>query len=230
MTKLQEYETATISKEKSIRLLWLGRYVERAYFTLHLLRKCHDLMIDENEHAYIDFCFKMGIENKYESAHDFMSRYLYDSDISESVFSMLINANDNGIVLREEIKSETLSYIQMAMSHIKACSLKKCDINELQNITDYLLAFWGSVDVRIGNSSMRNVIKAGRFIESVDLHIRFNYSFDRVSRLMMPLNDIVAKEKYIFNDEIASQFSMHADESCYHDLKTLQFVNQLFYA
>lgn len=230
MTKLQEYETATISKEKSIRLLWLGRYVERAYFTLHLLRKCHDLMIDENEHAYIDFCSKMGIENKYESAHDFLDRYLYDSSNPDSLFSMLINANDNGIVLREEIKSETLSYIQMAMSHFKACSLQKCDINELQNITDYLLAFWGSVDVRIGNSSMRNVIKAGRFIESVDLHIRFDYSFDRVSRLLMPLNDIVTKEKYIFNDEIASQFSMHADESCYHDLKTLQFVNQLFYA
>ncbi len=230
MTKLQEFETSTISKEKSIRLLWLGRYTERAYFSLHLLRKYHDLMIDEDEDAYKIYCSKMGIENHYESASDFMSHYLYDKSNPDSLISMLTSANDNAVVLREEITSETLSYIQLAVSHFNECAKQNKDIVELQNITDYLLAFWGSIDVRIGNSSMRNVLKAGRLIESVDLHIRFDYSFDRINKLFMPLNELVVKEKYIFNDKILDKLSDQFKEDSYHEVKTLQFVNELFYA
>ena len=61
MTKLQELEISTLSKEKAIRLLWLGRYTERAYFSLHVLRKYHDKMIDEDDTAYKMYCLKNPI-------------------------------------------------------------------------------------------------------------------------------------------------------------------------
>ena len=35
-----------ISATKANSLYWLGRYEERVYITLHLLRKCYDKMID----------------------------------------------------------------------------------------------------------------------------------------------------------------------------------------
>ena len=35
-----------ISVTKANSLYWLGRYEERVYITLHLLRKCYDKMID----------------------------------------------------------------------------------------------------------------------------------------------------------------------------------------
>ena len=38
--------TATISAAKANRLYWLGRYAERAYLNLHLLRKYYDKTID----------------------------------------------------------------------------------------------------------------------------------------------------------------------------------------
>ena len=35
-----------LSANKANSLFWLGRYEERVYITLHLMRKCYDKMID----------------------------------------------------------------------------------------------------------------------------------------------------------------------------------------
>ncbi len=230
IAKTLEKDISTISKEKASRLLWLGRYTERAYITLHLLRKYHDLMIDEDEFAYITYCEKMGIENQYRSSADFMNRYLYDRTNPDSLISMLTFANDNAIVLREEITSETLSYIQLSISHLNDCVERKCNIVDLQHITDYLLAFWGSVDARVGSSSLRCVLKAGKLMECIDLYIRFDYSFDRIYQFFIPLSDLVSKEKYIFNEEKLKHLHKSMTRNSYKDAKTLESVNGLFYA
>jgi hypothetical protein len=46
---------------------------------------------------------------------------MYDPQNRVSVAG-LESANDNAIVLREEIKSESLSYIQMSLCYIKECA------------------------------------------------------------------------------------------------------------
>jgi hypothetical protein len=229
-TLLHENDIASLSKEKANRLLWLGRYAERAYITLHILRKYHDRMIDEDEHAYIAYCTKMGIENQYTSASDFMNRYLYDHENPDSLFSMLNYANDNAIVLREEITSETLSYIQMAICHLHNCASQSSDINELQLITDNLLAFWGSIDARVANPSLRCVLKAGKLIESIDLHIRFGYSFDKVYQFFSPLGELISKEKSIFDEETLKRLQEQMTKIRYKELATLQSINRLFRA
>ncbi|MDD2798896.1 MAG: alpha-E domain-containing protein [Bacteroidales bacterium] len=230
ITLTQEKNISTLSKEKASRLYWLGRYTERAYASLHFLRKYHDIMIDGDKNAYILYCSKMGIENKYSSDEDFMKSYLYDSENPDSLSSMLNLANDNAIVLREEITSETLSYIQLSISHLNACAKQNCDMLELQSITDYLLAFWGSIDARIGNASLRCVLKSGKLIEGIDLHIRFDYSFERIFELFVPLHELVSKEKYIFNEEMLKHLHKLMTRSTYQDDKTLESVNGLFYA
>lgn len=228
MTKLQEQEIATLSNEKAIRLLWLGRYIERAYMSLHMLRKYHDQMIDEDEFAYRDFCQKIGIKDHYRSATDFMVSYLYDKANSDSLISMLGYANDNAVVIRKEITSETLSYLQMCISRLNECATHRLVISELQVVTDHLLAFWGSVDVRMSSATMRHVLKAGRFIESIDLHIRFGYPFERVEHLFTHLTDVANKEIYIFNENILDELSAQMTPETYRGVKTLQLLNSLF--
>ncbi|MDR2783213.1 MAG: alpha-E domain-containing protein, partial [Treponema sp.] len=81
--------------------------------------------------------------------------------------SALIYAYDNAIVLREDIKSETLAYVEMCVREMERCAAKNDDAYELRPVTDSLMAFWGSVDERIFRRDIRNMIKAGWYLETV---------------------------------------------------------------
>jgi uncharacterized alpha-E superfamily protein len=227
-TKTDIYHS--ISIDKASQLYWLGRYTERVYTSLHLLRKHFDLMIDFDKDAYQTFCFQMGIKNVYTSANDFMERYLYDETNSDSVVNMLERAKDNAILLRKEITSETLSYIELSIAHIHQCKADKKGINDLQAITDYMLAFWGSIDERIFTSYTRNVLKFGKYLECAELNIRFDYSFARVRQICKRLVETIDKECYIY-DELALMMleqQMTADQ--YKSPATLLLLNKLFKA
>lgn len=50
---------------------------------------------------------------------------MYDDKNPCSLMSGLTAANDNAIVLREEIMSETLSYIELSLSYIRKSAEKK---------------------------------------------------------------------------------------------------------
>jgi len=225
------YRTKTnhsISTAKATQLFWMGRYAERVYATLHQLRKHFDIMIDEDEQAYVSFCNKMGIENKYVSSDDFLQRYLFDTTNEDSVLNMLERVNDNTILLREIITSETLSYIQISISYMKSIEAKKQNMLELQQITDYILAFWGSIDERILSSQIRQTIKFGKFTESLDLHLRFNYPFNRIEQLYLRLLDTVANDDYICDEIGLMQLKGLITFDNYKEAQTLFVINGLF--
>lgn len=227
-TTIKTENISSHSKNKTERLFWLGRYAERVYMTLHLLRKHFDMMIDEDENAYITFCTKMGIVNIYTSADDFTQQYLYDENNSDSVINMLELTKSNAMVLREELKSETLSYIEMSILHINQCKLKNCSINELQIITDYMLAFWGSLDERVLNLQSRHIIKSGKFIESADLHIRFEYPFNRVNAIYKLMLEFIEKESYICNNQNLKELELYMNVYDYRKPQTLDLINNIF--
>lgn len=104
-----------ISVEHTNQLFWLGRYSERVYTTLNIFADRFDSMIDLDTDKYEEFCLLQEIPNIYTSKEDFASRYCFDERDPNSVYSNLIRAYDNAIVLREEIGSLTLSYIQLAV-------------------------------------------------------------------------------------------------------------------
>ena len=106
-----------ISIKSTDNLFWLGRYVERVFTTLRVFSEYYDKMIDKDENAYIDFCNKLGIENTYSYKQEFITKYLFDENDPNSVMSNLLCAYDNAVVMRNEISSETLSYIQMAVNY-----------------------------------------------------------------------------------------------------------------
>jgi uncharacterized alpha-E superfamily protein len=161
-----------ISLEQTNRLYWLGRYTERVYTTIRLYSQCYDAMIDNIDEHYEDFCKKLEIPNIYKDREDFNRRYPFDETDENSIYSNLIRAYDNAIVLREEIGSETLAYIQLAIYEMNKANVSKAPLLELQNVEDNILAFWGISDDFIGDEVIRNIIKTGKRIERIDLYAR----------------------------------------------------------
>jgi len=219
-----------ISSAKASRLFWLGRYAERVYLTLHMLRKHFDIMIDEDKDSYIVFCTKMGIENKYRSAEDFAKRYLFDLSNPESVINMLERVKDNAMMLREEIMTETLCYIELSIAHMNKPEVQNRGIEGLQRITDYMLAFWGSIDERIVDNQIRHSIKFGKYLESLDLHIRFDYPFNRIEEIFERMLHPIEKECYICDEMTLLTLKQHLTFDDYKNIGVLKLINTLFRA
>lgn len=161
-----------ISLEQTNRLYWLGRYTERVYTTIRLYSKCYDDMIDDIGDNYADFCRMLEIPNIYTDKEDFNARYPFDETDANSIYSNLMRAYDNAIVLREEIGSETLSYVQLALYAMNKAKISRAPLLELQNVEDNILAFWGIADDFIDSETTRNIIKTGKRIERIDLYAR----------------------------------------------------------
>ena len=148
-----------ISVENTDRLYWLGRYSERVYTTIRLFAASYDDMIDTYLNSYQDFCRRLDIPNIYTSGEDFIQRYCFDDNDTNSIYSNLMRAYDNGITLRESIGSEALSYIQLAVYEMNKARISHSPLIELQKVMDNLLAFWGNADDNIDSENIRNIIK-----------------------------------------------------------------------
>ena len=212
-----------ISAIKANRLYWLGRYTERVYISLHLLRRYYDKMIDGEPKEYEEYYQKLDTSNPYPDMESFRMGYMYDDKNPCSLISGLIAANDNAIVLREEIMSETLSYVELSLSHIRKSAEKKDgNITDLQPITDYLLAFWGSVDERVFDERVRNFLRIGKLVENMDMLIRFGYPFYRIQEVYESLKLCAETEEGIFDQMILEHLDGLLEEDMY-DSSNLQY-------
>lgn len=171
-----------ISIEQADRLFWLGRYTERVFTTLRIYSQSFDIMIDEIADNYIEFCKNIDIPNIYESKEDFIARYPFDPDISDSIISNLNRAYDNAIMLRESIGSETLAYIQLAIYEMNKAARSASPLVDLQRVNDNLLAFYGTVDDQIDSENIRNIIKSGKRIERIDMYARLGVPRKELAR------------------------------------------------
>ena len=171
-----------ISVEQTDRLFWLGRYSERVYTTIRLYFTSYDTMIDETTDSYKAFCQRLDISDIYGYKEKFKELYPFDSQNPDSIISNLNRAYDNAIVLREEIGSETLSYIQLAIYDMNKAKISRAPLIEMQHIIDNILAFWGIVDDRIDYEQVRNIIKTGKRVERIDLYARLGLSRQELTR------------------------------------------------
>lgn len=161
-----------ISIENTDRLYWLGRYTERVYTTIGGYAKNYDSMLDVDFDSYAKFCDDIDIPNIYKDKEDFIKRYCYDENDPNSICSNLLRAYDNAIVLREEIGSEPLSYIQLAVYAMNKAKISDAPMIELQKVVDNILAFWGIADDLIESQNVRNIIKVGKRVERIDIYAR----------------------------------------------------------
>ncbi len=161
-----------ISVEQENRLFWLGRYSERVYTTLRLYSVSYDRLIDNLAYNYTDFCQRIDIPDVYGDRDTFRKDYPFDENNPDSIISNLKRAYDNAVVLREEIGSETLSYIQLAIYDMNKAKISRAPMIEMQRVIDNILAFWGIADDNIDSQQVRNIIKTGKRIERIDLYAR----------------------------------------------------------
>lgn len=171
-----------ISIEQTDRLFWLGRYSERVYTTLRLYSNSFDNMIDKKVYQYQDFCKMIDIPDVYGSKEMFKEKYPFDEENPDSIFSNLNRAYDNAVVLREEIGSETLSYIQLAIYDMNKAKISRAPLIEMQRVIDNILSFWGIADDNIDSEQVRNIIKIGKRIERIDLYARLGIGRKELSR------------------------------------------------
>ncbi len=190
-----------ISLEQTNRLYWLGRYSERVYTTIRLYSKCYDDMIDDIGDNFASFCAQLEIPNIYKDKEDFNERYAFDENDENSIYSNLMRAYDNAIVLREEIGSETLSYIQLAIYAINKAKISRAPLLELQNVEDNILAFWGIADDFIDSETTRNIIKAGKRIERIDLYARLKLGQKELKRELHRMETRVVKSGMSYDKE-----------------------------
>lgn len=172
---------SNITTEKANELFWLGRYVERVYTTSMEFFRGYDRMIDETDTSYPEYCRRVSIPNVYKDKEDFLRSYPFDESNPDSIISNLIRAYDNAVVLRDDIGSDTLSYIQLAIYDMRKAALGVAPLIGLQTVVDDIFAFWGCLDDRVVDYSERSIVKAARRIERIDLFLRFGVPADRIS-------------------------------------------------
>jgi len=198
-----------MSAGKANSFFWLGRYEERVYITLHLLRKCYDMMIDGAKEDYWPLWRNLDTAGSYQNNEDFTLGMMYDKDNANSVMSAQTKAMDNAILLREDIMSETLSYLEMSMALIKECSEKReMNVTCLQPVIDWSLAFWGSAEQRLKNHKALFVMMMGRNIENLDMLVRFDYSYERISLAYDSLKRYSKHMPQIIDDDIENQLDV----------------------
>lgn len=197
-----------INAIKANRLFWLGRYVERVYMTLHLLRRVYDKMIDGEPADYEAFWKKLDMTDSYASTGEFTLGMMYDEENPSSVLSSLNRAMDNAIMLREDIKSETMSYIEMSIALMKKYRTEAMsNITNLQPVTDWMLALRGSAAQRIEEPRVLSIIAIGQLIEKMDIMLRFCYCYDRIATQYYMLKNWTKEWPELLDENIDKQIS-----------------------
>jgi hypothetical protein len=155
-------------------------------------------------------------------------RYLFDKDNAASLISALAYASNNATLLREEIKSETFAHIQLSICHMECCAENRSDIHFLQMLTDNLLAFWGAVDERMYKRDARNMVKIGKYVETFDLHIRFDYPHERILYCLDRLERHIIKEDAIFDLNLFFSLKQETELGNYDKTSVLNKLGRLF--
>lgn len=201
-----------VSVEKANHLYWLGRYTERVFTTLKGFISVYDNMLDSDPTAYKKYCESIGITDIYQSKDDFIVRYINDISDGNSIINSLHRAYDNGIVLRGEIGSETLGYLQMAINCFDEYAAGSFSLYRYQRVLDFLYAFWGCADDCVEDETSRNILKCGRYMERLDLYLRLKMPYSKIEKEYSKLKNRMEKSRLSVNENVKMRLSEILDQ------------------
>ena len=186
-----KYLNLAISPAKADRLYWLGRYAERAILSLHLLRRYCNADIDADSHSPLEtFATLMGVPTAALKSGNFVADYLYSTENLSSIASTLAAAKNNAMLERNDIKTEVLAYVELAVNTLEAAKANNAGVFELQPVSDYLMSFWGAVGEYVRSRAVRNILTIGRCVERLDVMIRFCYEPERIASVLETLESV----------------------------------------
>lgn len=213
------------------RLFWLGRYAERGYLLLHLMRKAYDEVLDipvGESPVYSAFLRRLDVysEGPLDSSYHIMDQ-LYNPETVTSLRSVIERMMDNAIVLRTEITTESFSYIEICRDLIRRKSEEKeSNITQLQPITDALLAFWGSIGERVYGQP-RVFLILGKLIEHIDMNIRFDYKHYRIVEALAVLEKTVADDWTIIDRSMLAKLTATLEDKEAYDQHDEQYKDKV---
>ena len=215
-----------ISLERIDNLIWLGRYSERIYLTIKEFFSCYDKMLDD-PNLYKEYCYALQIPMIYENPKDFIERYVCDPTISDSLLSNLFRAYDNCIVLRNEIGSETLSYLELALTDLESIRDFESFIIDLQSVLDHILAFWACLDDTVSSSEVRSIVKLGKRLERMDLYLRLRKDKQDLAKAFRFLEYRINKNTIAFDKEKFIELKKIMNEKEIHYYEAIEIVEGL---
>lgn len=195
-----------IGLEKAEHLYWLGRYTGRVFETLKTFFKYYDIMIEENPEYYKEFCERLSIPDVYNSKETFVKEYLFNSNITDSVYANLLRAYHNAVVMRNDLSSESLAYIEMAVNWFEKEKESETPVASLQPIIDIIYAFWGSMNDYIESEECRHIIRCGKYIERLDLHMRLNIGEFEIEKEFQKLKEELGKVEIAYDKDRFNEF------------------------
>ena len=192
----------TISPAKAHHLYWLGRYAERVSAQMHFLRHYYDLCLDEgHEDAIHQYCSKLHLPICTRDRDAFLVEHLF-GDQCGSLRHTLNCLNDNSIVLREELTTNTIAYVNLCVATLKHSDHKKdVNINSLQPISDYILAFWGSVLQYVTNGATLDMLFIGKRVEFIDMYSRFGEKHSRLAAEWRNMDRRLDRQSFLVNKD-----------------------------
>jgi uncharacterized alpha-E superfamily protein len=159
---------------------------------------------------------------------------MYDDTNPSTVMAAQTKAMDNAILLREDILSETLSYLEMSLALLKECRKKQeKNVICLQPVIDWSLAFWGSAQQRLQNHKALYIMSIGRNVENMDMLLRFDYSYERVALAYDSLKRYCKQMPNIIDEDIEGELNSLIIEERFnlndveYKNKLLELINQL---
>lgn len=155
-------------------LWWLGRYTERVYTTLRTFFPYYDACIDRDPENFRMFSDAIDVDADMSDFGSFLYDFLYNKTNRNSVCASMNAAFDNAIMLRPEIGTDTLAYVELALTNLREGKNdweNKLDMQ--RGCIDNLLTFWGAIEDGNSNAEVKAFLMAGKYLERIDLFSRF---------------------------------------------------------
>ncbi len=172
-------DTLPLTLKQVDSIYWLGRYTERVLTTLRIFMNVFDSQLDSS-FDYRQYCEDLDIYNGFSDLRDFCTRYAFDTTYPSSIISSMNRSYDNGIMLRDIIGSDALSYIEMALRRMTDAQFSHTPVLSFQNVIDCIMAFKGQIEDSITDRNIRNILVSGCTIERLDMYLRLNINKDKV--------------------------------------------------
>lgn len=154
-------------------LWWLGRYTERVFTSLRTFFPYYDTCLDHEVERLKVFSDALDLHADMTDLNTFLKAFLYDRSNPNSICAAMNAAFDNAVMLRPEVGTSTLGYIELALNHLRESKTAEERVAALRAANDSLLAFWGALEDSNSTAEIKAFVMAGKYVERLDLFSRF---------------------------------------------------------
>ena len=192
LNQSRRHSLSLVTASKADNLYWLGRYTERAFTTLNQFFPFYDRVMDTDVDAFRPFAHALDLPEDFEDFDGFVNSFLYDGSNPDSVRSAVTSAFNNAVILRPELRSRLLQYVELAMTNITDAAKYAADAEDIykqRDITDDMLAFWGGIENSPVDPTLKAFIFIGKYLDRIDLYTRFGLTMEE---LEAPLKKLAA--------------------------------------